>query len=230
MVETHARAELLSVDFASHSASLLPAAELAVAMRGKGLPQARLALGPVAVAADSLGLLARWTATTGFAVGLAAPGLVAEIDDVTVPLAFPTGGDWRSAVLDDIERLVGVLAAAQPTGWLHDVVDLVGWSLDAGVHPHRLSLAALATDPATELSAWGQALIHDVRPGCPGDLGGGEGAHRLADGTGRVRYAASARSTIRGSSISAWVRMGRRCRSACRPTARLALRPRLPRR
>ena len=162
VVETHARAELLSVDFAHHSASLLPAAELAVAMRGKGQPQARLALGPVAVAADSLGLLARWTATTGFAVGLAAPGLVAEIDDATVPLAFPVGGDWRSAVLDDLERLVGVLAAAQRTGWLHDLVGLVGWSLDADVHPHRLSLAALATDPAAELSAWAQALIHDA--------------------------------------------------------------------
>ena len=81
---------------------------------------------------------------------------------MTVPLAFPTGGDWRSAVLDDIERLIGVLAAAQSTGWLHDLVDLVGWSLDAGPHPHRLSLAALAIDPAAELSAWGQALIHDA--------------------------------------------------------------------
>ncbi len=186
LVETHARAELLSVDFAHHSASLLPAAELAVAMRGKGQPQARLALGPVAVAADSLGLLARWTATTGFAVGLAAPGLVAEVDDVSVPLAFPAGGDWRSAVLDDVERLVGVLAAAQSTGWLNDLVGLVGWSLDAGTHPHRLSLAGLATDPAAELSGVGAGADPRCRPGRPGDHCRREGVDRLADRAGRV--------------------------------------------
>ncbi|MEP7114641.1 MAG: hypothetical protein ABI862_15350, partial [Ilumatobacteraceae bacterium] len=162
VVETHARAELLRVDFASGHASLLPAAELAVAMRGRGQPKARLALGPVAIEADSLGVLARWTAVTGFAVGFAAPGLAAEIDGTLVPLAFPIDGDWRSAVLDDVERLVGVLGASQPTGWLHDVVDLLGWTLTDEHHPHRLSLAELATDPAAALSSWGHALIHDA--------------------------------------------------------------------
>ena len=162
VVETAAVAELLRVDFAAGHASLLPAAHLSVDLHGRGQPNARLALGPVSVVATSIGLLADWTAVDGFRVGLAAPGLAAELDGTTVPLAFPTGGDWRAAALDDIERLVAVLGAAQPSGWLHDVVDLLGWTLVDDHHPHRLPLAAVAVDPSAALRAWADAVIHDA--------------------------------------------------------------------
>ena len=162
VVESHARAELLRVDFDTGHASLLPAAELAVGMRGRGLPQARLALGPVAVSAESLGFVGRWQAVGGFRVSLAAPGLAAELGDAVVPLAFPTDGDWRGAVLTDVERLIGVLGTSQPSGWLNDLIGLLGWDPRAELSAQRLSLDALATDPVAALGTWGRALVRDA--------------------------------------------------------------------
>ena len=164
VVETRARVELaiINLDATALGAQLLPAVDLAVSMRGRGLPEARLALGPVTVAADTLGLVARWTAASGLAVDLAAPNLHAEIDGVDVPLAFPVDGDWRTGVLDDLERLIGVLGESQPLGWLHDLLGLFGWTFGDDEHPHRLSLAELATNPSLALRNWADALATDA--------------------------------------------------------------------
>ena len=162
VVESRARVELLSVDFASGHASLLQSAEFGVALRGRGQPRARLALGPVAVVADSLGVVGRWTASDGFVVGFAAPGLAAEIDGTSLPLALASASDWRTAVLSDVERLVGVLAASNQAGWIHDLVDLLGWSLTESRHPHPLSLTELATDATGALTAWVRGLVTDA--------------------------------------------------------------------
>lgn len=165
VVTTAARAELVAIDLDAASARLLGAVELVAQLRGRGVPTTRLGLGPVTVVADSIGVRARWTAATGFSVALDAPGLAAEVDGGTVPLALPgAGADWRTAALDSVERLVGVLGASSPHGWLHDLVELLGWNLpgDDGEPPaHRLVLADLVATPEATLRAWALGLVSD---------------------------------------------------------------------
>ncbi|MEO5900396.1 MAG: DUF6603 domain-containing protein [Ilumatobacteraceae bacterium] len=161
VVEVAARAELVAIDFVGRHASLLRAVDLTAALRGRGVPQTRLDLGPVAIVADSIGVVAQWTAASGFGVQLRTPGLAAEIEGRVVPLALPIGANWKTSAFDDVENLVGVLGASNPYGWLHDLVDLLGWTLTGHGQPHRLALSALATDPGTALRDWIKALLTD---------------------------------------------------------------------
>ncbi|HET9444424.1 MAG TPA: hypothetical protein VFO65_13930, partial [Acidimicrobiales bacterium] len=161
LVVTTVRAELAAVDLATGQLSLLRSAELSIAFRGRGSTEARLALGPVALVAQRIGFAARWSAAAGFRFGLDAPGLAADLGTATVPLELPTGAGWQAAALTDVENLVGVLGVTNPSGWLHDLVDLLGWTFGAEAHPHRLGLAALVADPGAELARWGRALLTD---------------------------------------------------------------------
>ncbi len=161
VVTTTARVELAAIDLATGQVSLLRAAELSTGFRGRGSSEARLSLGPVAIVAQRLGFLARWTVASGFTFSLDAPGLAADLGDTTVPLALPVGGGWEGAVLGQVENLAAVLGATNPAGWLHDVVDLLGWRLGAGATPSRLDLARLVADPGVELQRWVLSLLTD---------------------------------------------------------------------
>ncbi|MDQ3980458.1 MAG: hypothetical protein M3314_13035, partial [Actinomycetota bacterium] len=161
LVITSLRSELATIDLGNGQISLLRSAELSIAFRGRGSTEARLSLGPVALVAQRMGLVARWSAAGGFTVALDTPGLAADLGTATVPLELPVGGNWQAAVLSDVENLVAVLAATNPSGWLHDLVGLLGWSVTAEGHPHRLDLAALVANPQLELSRWGAALLTD---------------------------------------------------------------------
>ncbi|HEX5100998.1 MAG TPA: hypothetical protein VFV94_15920, partial [Polyangiaceae bacterium] len=164
VVNVAARAELLALDLEAGHASLLRGASLTASLRGRGMTEARLSLGPVAVVADSLGVAARWSAAAGFSVSLEAPNLAADLgDDQRVPLALPLGATWQTSVFADVESLVGVLGATNPSGWLHDLVDLLGWTFGSEESPHKLHLAGLATDAAAELRTWAQKLATDER-------------------------------------------------------------------
>lgn len=159
VVEADARAELVTIDFALGHASLLHAVQLGASLRGRGVPQTRLDLGPVAVVVDSIGVLGRWTAADGFVVGLATPGLAAEVDGLSVPLALPIGADWTTSVFADVENFIGLLGASQPHGWLRTLTDLLGWTIGGRVAPHRLSLTAWSANAPTELRAWAEGVI-----------------------------------------------------------------------
>ena len=170
VVSTTIRAELAAIDLVAGHVSLLRSAALTTSVRGRGLDHARLALGPVALVADEISISANWSAATGFAVDIAAPGLAADIGAGNsptaivaglVPLSLPTQADWSSAVFADVEALVGVLAASNPSGWLHDLVALLGWDLGEQ-SPHRLSLAAVVGDAPTELARWSRRVAADA--------------------------------------------------------------------
>jgi large repetitive protein len=171
VVTTSLRAELAAIDFVHGHVSLLRKAEFVASLRGRGLPEARLSLGPVAIVADHIGISARWTAADGLQVGFEAPGLGADVSGLldpapangstVVPLSIPTGANWRTAVFADVENLVGVLGASNPAGWLHDVVDLLGWTFGVDNSLRRLSLTALVADPALELRRWARASMSD---------------------------------------------------------------------
>lgn len=162
VVTTSARAELVAIDLVAGHARLLSGVAWRTELRGRGQPDTRLSLGPVVIVADAIALTARWTATTGFAVALEAPGLAAEVDGTRVPLTLPTAATWRTAALVDIEHLVGVVGASNPHGWLNDVVGLLGWRLgDDEPAAHRLALDDLVATPGPALQAWALAVITD---------------------------------------------------------------------
>ena len=169
VITTSLRAELAAIDLVGGHVSLMRRAELRAALRGRGLDHARLALGPVAIVADEIGVAAGWSAATGFAVSFATPGLGAVLGESAapglaggvVPLTIPTGADWQSAVFADVENLIGVLAAANPVGWLHDIVDLLGWTFGSA-SGNRLSLTAVVADATIELRRWALAVASDA--------------------------------------------------------------------
>ncbi len=167
VVLTSLRVRLASFDLAGGHAEFPLAVTFAVAARGRGSTQARLALGPVAIVADSIGVQATWSPSTAFDIGLAAPGLGVDTGTAVIPLVLPTvdssghvsvpADAWHS-----VEMLVGVLAASAHSGWLTDLVELVGWQLDGHLRGPKLDLGALVASPGPTLKAWLGALATDA--------------------------------------------------------------------
>ncbi len=155
VVETDVRVRLADLDLAGMHATFLSSVELTAALRARGASEARLALGAVAIVADSIGVRASWTVDDGFSVGLAAPNLAADTGTEVLPLVLPTidaaghldvpADAWRS-----VETLLAVLAANAPNGWLSDLAALAGWRLGEHTGP-RLALADLVADPSGAL-------------------------------------------------------------------------------
>ncbi len=166
-VTTELRIRLLALDLAGRHATFPVHADLTAKMRATGGTEARLVLGPVAIAADHIGVHAGWSPEAGLAVDLAAPNLGIETDSDRIPLVIPTlDADGHLVVPDDawhsVEALFGVLAANAPLGWFSDLVGLTGWTVTGAVHGPSLSLQQLATDPGPALSAWLGALATDA--------------------------------------------------------------------
>ena len=161
------RLQLAAIDLAARHAHFPLAVDLTAKLRARGGTEARLALGPVAIVADFLGVGASWAPTAGFAVDLLAPGLSIDTGEARIPLVVPTvdadghvnvpAEAWHS-----VEDLIGVLADSAPAGWLADLVDLTGWSVTRPARGPRLSLAGLVAEPAPALKAWLGALATDA--------------------------------------------------------------------
>jgi large repetitive protein len=163
VVLTSLRVRLASFDLAALHAEFPLAVTFALAARGRGSTQARLALGPVAIVADSVGVQATWSPSSPLSFGLQAPGLGVDAGAGVIPLVLPTvDSSGHVSVPPDawgsVEMLVGVLAASANTGWLTDVVELVGWQLSGRPRGPKLSLADLVANPATALRTWLGAL------------------------------------------------------------------------
>ena len=167
------------------------AVTFSLAARGRGSTQARLALGPVAIVADSIGVQATWSPSTAFDVGLAAPGLGVDTGIAVIPLVLPTVDSaghvsvppdaWRS-----VEMLVGVLAASANSGWLSDLVDLVGWQLGGRPRGPKLSLGGLVAEPDRRAARLAGRARHRRRSGRHADVDAGALDRRQPDGLAGV--------------------------------------------
>jgi hypothetical protein len=167
VVTTDLHLQLAAIDLAGRHAHFPLAVDLTAKLRARGASEARLALGPVAIVADFLGVGAGWAPAAGFAVDLLAPGLSMDTGEERIPLVLPTvdadgqvnvpAEAWQS-----VEDLIGVLADSAPVGWLADLVDLTGWSVTRPPRGPRLSLAGLVAEPAPALKTWLGALATDA--------------------------------------------------------------------
>ena len=167
VVITELRTTLASFDLTNKHATFPLAVTLAAKLRARGANFARLALGPVAITADYIGVQAAWSPSTPFTFGFAAPNLGIDTGQVVIPLVLPTVDanghvSVPAAAWGSVEMLVGVLAAQADQGWLSDLVDLVGWRIGAPPRGPKLSLAAVVANPATALKAWLGALATDA--------------------------------------------------------------------
>jgi hypothetical protein len=166
VVETDLRLHLAELDLAAKHATFLSSIEASTALRARGASEARLALGPVAIVADSIGLRAGWTVAGGFAVDFAAPNLGIDTGAAQIPLVLPTiDGAGNLTVAADawggVETLFAVLGANSPHSWLADLVDLAGWTVTGtSTRPH-LALGELVTNTSTALTDWLTALVTD---------------------------------------------------------------------
>jgi large repetitive protein len=167
VVSTDVRLQLAAIDLAGRHANFPLAVDLTAKLRARGGSEARLALGPVAIVADFLGVGATWAPTAGFAVDLLAPGLSMDAGEQRIPLVLPTVDadghvNVRAEAWQSVEDLIGVLADSAPLGWLADLVDLTGWSVTRPARGPRLSLAELVAEPAPALKAWLGALATEA--------------------------------------------------------------------
>jgi len=166
-VRTELRVRLAALDLAARHAVFPLQADLTAQLRARGGTEARLALGPVAIAADFIGIHAGWSADRGFAIELLAPNLAVDTGGERIPLVIPTidsSGhlDVPADAWNSVEALLGVLAANAPFGWFSDLVDLTGWNLAGSLHGPRLSLQSLVAAPVPTLKAWLGALATDA--------------------------------------------------------------------
>ncbi|RZU11327.1 hypothetical protein EV645_6489 [Kribbella rubisoli] len=166
-VRTEVRVRLAALDLAGPRATFPLQIDLTVKLRASGGTEARLALGPVAIAADFIGLQAGWSPDHGLAVQLLAPGLAIDTGVDRIPLVLPTVDaaghiDVPAEAWNSVEALFGVLAANAPLGWFSDLVDLTGWTLSGGLTGPRLSLQSLVAAPGPTLTAWLRALVTDA--------------------------------------------------------------------
>jgi hypothetical protein len=167
VVVTDARIQLASIDLAGRHAQFPLAVDLTAKLRARGGTEARLALGPVAIVADFIGVGATWSPTGGLGIDLLAPNLAMDTGDARVALVLPTVDaqgrlDVPADAWTSVENLIGVLAASAPGGWPADLVDLTGWSVTQPPRGPRLSLEALVAEPIPTFKAWLGALATDA--------------------------------------------------------------------
>jgi len=90
VVLTTIRMQLASIDLAGRHAQFPLAVDVTAKLRARGGTEARLALGPVAIVADFIGVQARWSPTAGFGVDFLAPHLAVDTGPARVDLVLPT--------------------------------------------------------------------------------------------------------------------------------------------
>ncbi|MEP7021629.1 MAG: hypothetical protein ABI808_13330, partial [Pseudonocardiales bacterium] len=167
VVLTTLRMRLAEIDLAGRHARFPLAVDVTAKLRARGDTEARLALAAAAIVADFIGVQARWSPAAGFAVDFLAPHLAIDTGAARVALVLPTVDasghlDVPPAAWGSVEALLGVLAASAPSGWLADLADLTGWTLNGRLRGPRLSLAALVASPVPTFEAWLAALATDA--------------------------------------------------------------------
>jgi hypothetical protein len=161
-------------------AAFLPAASGRLVVTATGGGPLAIGTPPTSLTADELGLAAVWAPATGVRVQPVAAGAHLLLGgEASLDLPVPVVGSDGQLTLDDagwaaLETLVGAAAEAivvddldGALAWVADAVRMVGWSPGLGSGPRgagsaagpRLSLAALVSDPATELEAYLRALL-----------------------------------------------------------------------
>ena len=163
-VMTSIRAELMSIDLSAGHVTFMAGVDFDVRIRDTGNTEATLSLGPVALVADYIGLHAGWTPATGFGVEFRAPNpaVISGADRVALVLPTVDGSGHLSvppASWGSVESLIAVLATSTGRGWLADLVDLAGWTIEGG--SALLSLADLVATPGPALLDWLTALTTD---------------------------------------------------------------------
>src|SRR5690606_11390041 len=141
--------------------------ELRVVMRASGSAGLDVAVGPVELSADHIGLAIDWTPDAGVRASAVAPNLALRVDGVDIPLDLPEFALDGSVDLDAagwaaLETLAGALGTTVPVPWLRDLLDTLGWSFReaTSLERPRLRLAALHVDAETELRRWlGELLL-----------------------------------------------------------------------
>ncbi|HEX5145280.1 MAG TPA: DUF6603 domain-containing protein [Mycobacterium sp.] len=167
VVRTELRTRLATLDLAGRHAEFPLAVTLAAKLQATGANFARLALGPVAIVADYIGVQAAWSPANPFDFGLTAPNLGIDTGTAVIPLVLPTVDaqghvSVPATAWDSVEMLIGVLAASADQSWLSDLVDLAGWAIGTPPRGPKLSLAAVAASPEAALRAWLGALATDA--------------------------------------------------------------------
>ena len=158
---------LLIIDLDGGACSFLSSISAGLRGRPRGARKAAIEFPPMRLSADSIGLLARWTPTTGIKLSFAAPNTSVSINEADLPLDIPdfsaglaglTDAQW-----DAVEFLAGQLARLTPGSWVQDLADALGWIPESpvlsGPDRPRLRLAELIADPQTAILTWANTVV-----------------------------------------------------------------------
>ena len=199
-VESKISVGLVTLDLAAGSATFLPSVDASLAARARGGTSAIIALGPMQLTADSVGLAVQWKPGQGISANVVAPNLAVQVDDFNVPLVFPAIAADGSVSLDPagwdaLEQLLGMLASAAPLPWIEELAKALGWN-QRGSCPH-LRLADLAADATSAIKNWLVQLAIDEESTL---LAGLNSLARLLTGS----IAVSGRVTGQGTDVDPW--------------------------
>ena len=157
---------LLSIDLDGGPCVFLSSISAGLRGRPRGARRAPSELPPMRLSADSVGLVARWTAVTGLRLSFAAPNPAVSLNDGDLPLDIPDLSAGSAALSDAqwdaVEFLAGQLARLTPSSWVRDLVDALGWIPESpalAVDRPRLRLAALVADPQAAILDWATTVV-----------------------------------------------------------------------
>jgi hypothetical protein len=174
LVESRLRVTAVTVDLAARQAAFLPGITAGFTLRARGRTDATFETALFTVTSDGIAFTLRWAPGSGFRGSFSAPNLTIDFGEGPLPVPLPVIDDSGQVTFgadqwDDVEPLIGALAAASGVQWLGDLAEMVGWQqpprrtatgdvvqIRPSVH---LRLADLVDDPAQALPAWLAALV-----------------------------------------------------------------------
>ncbi len=158
---------VLRLDLAQPTATFGAQVRGRLSVSGVDGTTATLALGPLVLAAQDLGVECGWSPAQGLRVGLVATGLTAAAPDLGVQsatVALPTWDETGGLRLPDadwtvLERILSVLLGELRAPAVSALLDLAGWR---GQGPHLALAGLLGADPLTALNSWLADLVFDA--------------------------------------------------------------------
>jgi len=160
------RAGLLCVNLVEPDVIAMSRAVGSVVMRRIDEATARLDLGPVDLAVDSVGLDVIWSARGGLNVELHAPGLAVGIEtenglplslDIPLPVFNADGTVTYEPDWSQVEQLLAELLTQSGSEVIDAIINIIGWNNGTA----RLRLANLIDDPQAALRSWLAELVLD---------------------------------------------------------------------
>ena len=221
---TSVRLGVATLDPARERFAFADAATVAVRLSRTDGTTARLAIGDLALLADSVGVELVWSGVTGPAARLAAEDLTIEVDapdtfnratvSVPVPLpeVTPDGLRFPAPDWDAVEPALAALVARVGLPEVDAVVSLLGWSgsgprLSLGGAP-RAPIPSRPSRPGWPTWSWtasGSATRSARSPGCSA---ASPGAPRWAAGTDATRSVAPSPGEPRAPGLAVWLDPG----------------------